>query len=144
MINNVVLMGRLTAEPEVKTTSGGVSYCRFSLAVERPYKSGDEKKTDFFNCVAWRQTAEFIERYFKKGQMLALVGSLRTGSYTNKDGAAVNTVDINVDSVSFTGDRQAQTGSTPAQTSGRHAQTGSRSGIDISDAAAAPDDDLPF
>ena len=77
MINTVVLMGRLTADPELRETSNGVSYCRFSIAVDRAHKSGEDKVTDFLNCVAWRQTAEFISRYFTKGQMIAVVGSLR-------------------------------------------------------------------
>lgn len=107
MINCITMLGRLTADPELRETSNGIAFCRFSIAVERPYRSGEEKKTDFFNCVAWRQTAEFIEKYFTKGQMIAIVGSLRAGEYTNAEGDKVRTVDINVESVSFTGDKRS-------------------------------------
>ena len=105
-MNIVVLIGRLTATPELKTTQSGISYCRFSLAVDRPGKSGDEKKTDFFSCVAWRGTAEFIERYFAKGQMIAVNGSLQTGSYINGDGVKVNTVDVLINQAHFCGNKQ--------------------------------------
>ena len=72
-MNNVVLMGRLTADPELRTTNSGLNYCRFTVAVDR-YSKGEDKKTDFINCVAWRQTAEFVERYFSKGKMIAVQG----------------------------------------------------------------------
>jgi len=112
MLNVVVLMGRLTADPELRTSSSGISYCRFTVAVDRSFaKPGEEKKTDFINCVAWRQTAEFVSRYFTKGQMIAVEGSIQTGSYTNKDGAKVYTTDIQVDNVSFTGSKRESGGS---------------------------------
>ena len=117
MINNITLMGRLTADPELKNTAGGTPYCRFSVAVDRPFKSGDEKITDFISCVAWRQTAEFVSRYFTKGQMIALVGWLQTGSYTNRDGAKVYTTDVSVISVSFCGEKKDSGGSQPAPSS---------------------------
>ena len=121
MINSVVLMGRLTADPELRTTANGTNYSRFSVAVERPFKNGDEKITDFINCVAWRQTAEFVTRYFTKGQMIAVEGSIQTGSYTNKDGAKVYTTDVLVNSVSFTGSKvssetSSQAAEAPAET----------------------------
>lgn len=151
MINNVVLMGRLTADPELRTSQSGVSYIRFSVAVERPYSKGKDKTTDFINCVAWRQTAEFIDKYFVKGQMIALVGSLRTDSYTNKDGAKVNTVDVNVDNVSFTGGARAGAGDShtdykdAAGQSLRPSQSKrGKSGVDIDAAADMAADDLPF
>jgi len=112
MLNVVVLMGRLTADPELRTASNGTPYCRFSVAVDRAYaRPGEEKKTDFINCVAWRQTAEFLTRYFTKGQMIAIEGSIQTGSYTNRDGAKVYTTDVNVNNVSFTGSKRETGGS---------------------------------
>lgn len=104
MINNVVLMGRLTADPEIRTTKSGVNVCRFTLAIDR-YSKGDEKKTDFIQCQAWRQTAEFIGKYFCKGSLLALVGSIQTDSYTDKDGKKVYSTAVVADKVSFCGSK---------------------------------------
>ena len=82
MLNKVILMGRLTRDPELKSTPQGVSTCSFSIAVDRNFvRQGEERKADFINCVAWRQTAEFIPRYFKKGNMVALEGSIQTRSW---------------------------------------------------------------
>ena len=85
MLNKAILMGRLTAEPELKTTPQGTAVTSFTLAVERNY-SKDEKQTDFINIVAWRNTAEFICKYFTKGQLVAVEGNIQTRKYTDKDG----------------------------------------------------------
>lgn len=98
-MNNVALIGRLTKDPDLKTTQSGLSVCRFTVAVDRPYSK--EKQTDFINCLAWRKTAEFITNYFSKGQRIALTGSIQTGSYTDNDGKTVYTTDINVNNVEF-------------------------------------------
>ena len=106
MINNVVLMGRLTAAPELKTTQSGISTVRFSVAVERRYnKQGDERQTDFIDCVAWRQTAEFVSKYFNKGSMIAVVGSIQTRNYEDKNGNKRKAVEVQVDNVSFCGSK---------------------------------------
>ncbi len=97
-MNNVTLIGRLTKDPDLKTTQSGLSVCRFTVAVDRPYSK--EKQTDFINCLAWRQTADFICKYFAKGQRIALIGSIQTGSY-EKDGSKVYTTEVNVSSVEF-------------------------------------------
>lgn len=97
-MNNVSLIGRLTKDPDLKTTQSGLSVCRFTVAVDRPYSK--EKQTDFINCIAWRQTADFICKYFTKGQRIALIGSIQTGSY-EKDGSKVYTTEVNVSSVEF-------------------------------------------
>ena len=97
-MNNVSLVGRLTKDPELKTTQSGLSVCRFTVAVDRTYS---KDQTDFINCIAWRKTAEFISSYFSKGQRIALTGSIQTGSYTDKDGKTVYTTDINVSNVEF-------------------------------------------
>ena len=112
MLNLVVLMGRLTADPELRTTPNGISVCRFTLAVDRNYaKPGTERQADFINCVAWRQTAEFVSRYFVKGQLVAVNGSIQTGSYTDNNGNKRYTTDVVVDNVNFTGDRRDGGGS---------------------------------
>ncbi len=98
-MNNVSLVGRLTKDPELKTTQSGLSVCRFAVAVDRPYSK--DRQADFISCIAWRKTAEFIDSYFSKGQRIALTGSIQTGSYTDKDGKTVYTTDINVSNVEF-------------------------------------------
>ena len=106
MINNVVLMGRLTAVPELKTTQSGISTVRFSVAVERRYnKQGEERQTDFIDCVAWRQTAEFVSKYFNKGSMIAVEGSIQTRNYEDKNGNKRKAVEVQVDNVSFCGSK---------------------------------------
>ena len=86
MFNLVVLTGRLTSDPELKTTQSGVSVVSFCIAVQRQYKSGEEPITDFINITAWRHTAEFVGKYFKKGNMIGIEGSIQTRKYTDKDG----------------------------------------------------------
>lgn len=81
MLNRVILMGRLTADPELKKTNSDISVTSFSLAVDRNYGKGADRQTDFINCVAWRQTAEFISRYFSKGRLMAVEGSLQVRNY---------------------------------------------------------------
>ena len=103
-MNLVVLMGRVTSDIEVKKTQSGVSVARFNVAVDRPSKQGEEKKTDFISVVAWRGTAEFCGKYFSKGKMIAIEGSIQTGSY-EKDGVKRNTFDIVANNVSFCGDK---------------------------------------
>ncbi|MDE5854186.1 MAG: single-stranded DNA-binding protein, partial [Ruminococcus sp.] len=81
-MNKVILMGRLTADPELRQSQNGVSVCRFTVAVNRRFKNANgEYDADFLSCTSWRQTAEFISRYFNKGSMIAIEGTLRTGSY---------------------------------------------------------------
>lgn len=86
MINSVILSGRLTADPELKTTGSGISVTSFSVAVNRRYKSGEDRQTDFITVVAWRSTAEFVTKYFKKGNLIGIEGSIQTRKYQDKDG----------------------------------------------------------
>jgi len=109
-MNKVILMGRLTADPELRQTQIGVSSCRFTVAVNRNFvdKQSGERQADFITCVAWRQTAEFVSRYFSKGKMIALEGSLRTGSYQDRNRSDVThyTTEVYVDNVEFTGSKR--------------------------------------
>lgn len=112
MINSAVIMGRLTADPELRQTQSGISVARFSVAVERPYSKDGERQTDFLDVVAWRNTADFVCRYFVKGQMIAISGSIQARTYTDRDGNRRKSVEIVADGVSFCGDkpeRKAQT-----------------------------------
>lgn len=142
MINNVVLMGRLTADPELRTTASGISTSRFTIAVDRAYvRAGEERKADFISVVAWRQNAEFICRYFRKGSMIAVIGSIQTGSYDDKNGNRVYTTDVVVDRASFCGSK-AETG-TGSVSSGAPAPAYQNAGA--SDFEEIPDEEeLPF
>ena len=87
MLNSIVLMGRLTAEPDYKTTQSGTALAKFTLAVERDFSGSDgERVTDFLDVNAWRQTADFVSRYFHKGQLVAVIGSVQVENYTDRDG----------------------------------------------------------
>lgn len=100
-MNSVQLVGRLTRDPEVRYTDGGSTIARFSLAVDRRYKSENGPTADFPNCVAFGKTAEFIEKYFRKGMRMGCQGRIQTGSYTNKDGQKVYITDVVVESCEF-------------------------------------------
>jgi single-strand DNA-binding protein len=86
MLNKTILMGRLVREPELRTTQGGVSVSTFTLAVERDFQRGDERQTDFIDIVAWRGTADFVHKYFRKGQLVAVTGRLQSRKWEDKDG----------------------------------------------------------
>ena len=85
MLNNIAIHGRLTADPELKQTQSGVPFCNFTVAVDRSYKQGDERQTDFFNCIAWRGQAEMIAKYFNKGKEIVVNGEMNNNPY-EKDG----------------------------------------------------------
>ena len=113
-MNVICLMGRLTGDPELKTTQNGVSVTSFSVAVDRAYRSKEqERQTDFINCVAWRQTAEFISRYFHKGQRIALQGSLQSRKYTANDGSQRTAYEVVVDNAFFCESKGGNAGGTP-------------------------------
>lgn len=110
MINAVVIMGRLTATPEIKRTQNGIEVTSFTVAVQRSFADANgEKQTDFINVVAWRKTAEFVCKYFTKGQMIALQGSIQTRKYEDKDGNKRTTVEIVASDVSFCGEKKEST-----------------------------------
>lgn len=103
MLNKVIIMGRLTADPELRQTTTGISSCRFSVAVDRPYKSKEtgERQADFIRVTTWRQTAEFVSRYFSKGKMIIVEGSLRNNDYTDANGVKHYSMEVQADNVSF-------------------------------------------
>ena len=101
-MNNVSLIGRLVADPELRHTASGIATSRFRIAVDRQYvKQGEERQADFIDIVAWRQQAEFVCKYFAKGQRIAITGSIRTGSYTAQDGTKRYTFEVFADNVEF-------------------------------------------
>lgn len=112
-MNSVQIIGRLTADPELRRTQSGIASCRFTVAVNRKYKNKDTDQydADFISCVAWKQTAEFVSRYFSKGKMIALQGTLRTGSFQDRNHQDVThyTTDVFVENVEFCGDKGGNT-----------------------------------
>lgn len=101
MFNSVILSGRLTQDPELKTTTNGTSVTSFSIAVDRSYKAVSEKITDFINVVAWRGTAEFVTRYFRKGNLIGIEGSIETRKYQDKNGDSRTVFEVVAKEVHF-------------------------------------------
>ncbi len=110
MLNNIILQGRLTRSPEMKATASGISCATFTLACEQDYKNPNgERDTDFFDVVAWRGTADFVQRHFSKGQMAVVKGRLQTRQWTAEDGSKRKTVQIVAENVYFCGKENANT-----------------------------------
>lgn len=138
MFNLVVLTGRLTADPELKTTANGIPVTTFSIAVDRRYRSGEERQTDFINIVAWRQSAEFITKYFKKGNLIGIEGSIQTRRYQDKNGNNRTAFEVVASNVQFVESKRDSSASTePASFSNADVN-------DFADLGDASDDDLPF
>lgn len=117
MLNHIVIMGRLTHDPELRRTASSTPVTSFSLAVERDFKNADgTKETDFIDVVAWRGTAEFAAKYFTKGRMVAVDGRLQTRKWTDKDGNKRTATEINADHLYFADSKREDTEERPAQT----------------------------
>ena len=145
MINMVALMGRLTYEPELRKTPSDVSVLRFQVACDRSYqRAGAERQADFIDCVAWRQTAEFISRYFHKGSMIAVEGTIQTSNYTDKNGNNRKQTEVLANNVSFCGSKSESGNAAP--TGGYNEPAPSYTSADNSDfeEIVDDDDDLPF
>lgn len=146
MLNHIVIMGRLTRDPELRRTGSGVAVASFTLAVERDYtgKDNSEKETDFIDCVAWRSTGEFVSKYFAKGRMACVSGRLQIRLWTDKDGSKRRSAEILADNVYFADSKNAagSDGSRPtaaeASTPAAAPAAGSFEPMDIDD------DELPF
>ena len=135
-MNSVSLTGRLTKDPEIRT-SGDTTIARFSIAVDRRFKKDGEQSADFLNCVCFGKQADFIEKYFKKGMRIGLNGRIQTGSYTNKEGVRVNTFDIVADTVEF----EESKGSGNTSTQSKPVSTQTDGFMNIPDNL---DEELPF
>ena len=134
MLNRVILQGRITKTPELKFTPQSVPVCSFSLAVERNYQKDGNRETDFLDCVAYRNTAEHISKYFQKGQMMIVSGSLMKRSWKDKDGNTRYVTEVIADSVYFTDSKKNDTQSS--------AQLAAPQGF--APVKSESDDDLPF
>ena len=140
MFNLVVLTGRLTADPELKTTANGIPVTTFSIAVDRRYRSGEERQTDFINIVAWRSSAEFISKYFKKGNLIGIEGSIQTRRYTDKNGNNRTAFEVIANNVQFVESKRDG-----ASADSSDAAAFSNADVnDFADLGNAQDDDLPF
>ncbi len=144
-------MGRLVADPELRQTPNGVSVCSFRIAVDRNYSSrGGERQADFIDIVAWRQSAEFVSKYFNKGKMIIVEGSIQTRSYEDKSGNKRTAVEVVADNVQFGESKSAssssQSYSAPAPTQAPPEPAVSYASGDVGDFSemAADSDDLPF
>lgn len=143
MLNNAVIMGRLVAQPELKTTGSGISVTTFTVAVDRRFnKQGEERQADFIDVTAWRNTAEFVCKYFNKGSMIAVQGSIQTRLYEDKDGNKRKAVEIVADNVSFCGSKNDN--AAPDQNASSLPPAPDYSATDAGDFKEIPEDDLPF
>ena len=140
-MNRVVLMGRMTKDPEMRQTQSGVSVCRFTLAVNRRFAKEGQMTADFINCTAWRQQADFISKYFQKGNMIAVVGSIQTSTWEGQDGKKQYSTDILVDEAYFTGSKTE--GTTIAQSQTESSDFGDMEGMGFEE-FDGEDGDLPF
>jgi len=107
-INIVAITGRLVRDPEIRQTQSGVAVCSFAVAVDRAYKSGEERQADFIDCTAWRHSAEFLEKWFHKGDMIGITGHLQTRNWETDDGQKRKSTEIIVDNLSFVGSKKQQ------------------------------------
>ena len=112
MLNHITIMGRLTRDPELRRTGTGIAVASFSVAVDRDFsgRDGGEKETDFIDCVAWRQTGEFVSKYFTKGSMIVVSGRLQIRGWTDKDGNKRRTAEVVADNVYFGESRRSNEG----------------------------------
>jgi len=140
MFNLVVLTGRLTADPELKTTPNGISVTTFSIAVSRRYRAGEEAQADFINIVAWRQTAEFVSKYFRKGSMIGIEGAIQTRRYVDKNGNNRTAFEVVANNVQFVESKRDGVSAPGADEPASFSNVGDNDFTEIGTA----DDDLPF
>jgi len=145
-MNKVIMMGRLTRDPEIRYSQNGDQMCiaRYTLAVDRKFKKqGDGQTADFINCIAFGKSAEFAEKYLKQGTKIAITGRIQTGSYTNKDGNKVYTTDVVVEEQEFCESKNANN-SNSQQSNTANASNQPSSGNDFMSIPEGIEDDLPF
>jgi len=143
-LNRVVLIGRLTKDPELKSVGSGSTLCRFSIANNRSYTTGGDKREEvnFFNCTAWGKQAEILSQYARKGKQLAIEGRLQQRSWEGQDGKKQSAVDIVVENFQFLGARDDSRSSGPAHS--EYAPAVASSGSSPEESGEYPDDDIPF
>ena len=144
MLNCCVIMGRLTADPELRTTTSNISKTTFTVAVDRSFaRPGEEKQTDFIPVTAWRATADFVSKYFRKGSMIAVQGALQTRKYEDKDGNKRTAFEIVASNVSFCGSKaESAAGGNAGMPSGNASSYSNANSEDFS--TVVEDDEFPF
>lgn len=143
--NRCILVGNLTKDPELKKTPNGVSVTSFSIAVSRRFvKQGEQPQADFINIVAWRQTAEFVARYFTKGKPILICGQLQNRSWTDQNGQKRHTTEVIADEVTFVENKGAIGGNTATAPFGNDAPPAYSNGSDSNFEELSEDDELPF
>ena len=145
-MNSVVLIGRLARDPELSyTPSNQTPLCRFTIAVDRPRRNGEDTGADFIRITVWGKQAETCDRYLSKGRQVAVSGRIQTGSYKNRDGATVYTTDVVADRVEFLGSGNGTSGNTTNTISFEQAAPAMGGGFDdLPDTFQAAEDDIPF
>lgn len=143
-LNKVIIAGRLTADPELKQTQGGISVVTFTVAVNRQYSKDEQREADFLNVTAWRTTADFVARYFRKGSAICVCGSLRTRSYTAQDGSSRHVTEILADDVMFVDSKDEATGTGTQPGSAGYIPPAYTPGTSPKFEELKTDDDLPF
>lgn len=143
MLNRVFLQGRLTADPQLRHTQSGVAVAAFRIAVDRDYKdkATGERQTDFINCVAWRQTGEFVSRFFSKGRAAIVEGRVQVREYTDRDGNRRYATEVVADNVYFSDSKKDGGAATAEPDTGYDLNVRADDFADLSD---TPDDELPF
>jgi len=149
MYNKAILIGRLVADPEMRTTPNGINVASFRIAVDRPYSRGAEKKADFLNITCWRQQAEFVCRYFSKGKAIGVEGSIQTREYNDKDGNRRYAFEIVADRVFFVESKSASSSGDSYTAPAAPAAAAPDAGVSYASGSAGDfslgsDDDLPF
>lgn len=140
-MNKVMLVGRLTRDPDIRYTQNSTCCARFSVAVDRRFKSSDHPEADFPSVVAWGKTAEFIDKYFHKGMRIGIEGRIQTGSYENRDGQKVYTTDVVAENVEFVESKSNSANSGGGQQAAPPPATGNEGWMEIPEGA---DEELPF
>ena len=150
MLNRAIIMGRLVADPELRQTPNGVSVITFTVAVDRNYSRDRDRQTDFIDVVAWRQTAEFVSKYFSKGKMIIVEGSIQTRSYEDRNGNKRRAVEVVADNVQFGesksagGSQQGYTAPAPTQAPPEPAVSYASGDVGDFSEMSSDSDDLPF
>lgn len=140
-LNKVILVGRMTADPELKQTPNGRSVSSFTVAVNRNFQKDTEQTADFINCVAWRQTAEFLANYFRKGSSICVVGSIQTRSFTTQNGEKRYATEVVADEIRFVDSKGDNTSTAPAPTA--YVPEAYTNGASFEEVASG-DEDFPF
>ncbi len=143
-MNKIILMGRLTRDPEMRSSQGGTAVCRYSLAVDRRFRRDGEPEADFFNCTAFGKGAEFAEKYFRQGTKILITGRIQSDNYTNRDGQKVYSWQVIVDEQEFAESKNASASNGSSQSASASRPDTSNAGDGFVNINDGIEEDLPF